>query len=42
MDLNYLKPLLEKKSQELGYELVELSSRKEKGPGRGPVPQRLF
>ena len=31
MDLNYLKPLLEKKSQELGYELVELSSRKEKG-----------
>ena len=31
MDLNYLKPLLEKKSQELGYELVELSSHKEKG-----------
>ena len=31
MDLNYLKPLLEKKSQELGYELVELSSRKEQG-----------
>ena len=31
MDLNYLKPFLEKKSQELGYELVELSSRKEKG-----------
>ena len=31
MDLNYLKPLLEKKAQELGYELVELTSRKEKG-----------
>ena len=31
MDLNYLKPLLEKKAQELGYDLVELSSRKEKG-----------
>lgn len=31
MDLNYLKPLLEKKVAELGYDLVELSSRKEKG-----------
>ena len=31
MDLNYLKPLLEKKVSELGYELVELTSRKEKG-----------
>ena len=31
MDLNYLKPLLAKKVEELGYDLVELSSRKEKG-----------
>ena len=31
MDLNYLKPLLETKAQELGYELVELSSRREQG-----------
>lgn len=31
MDLNYLKPLLTKKIEELGYELVELSSRREKG-----------
>ena len=31
MDLHYLKPLLEKKVAELGYELVELSSRREKG-----------
>ena len=31
MDLNYLKPLLETKVQELGYELVELSSRREQG-----------
>ena len=31
MDLNYLKPLLEEKIASLGFELVELSSRKEKG-----------
>ena len=31
MDLNYLKPLLKAKAEELGYELVELTSRKEKG-----------
>ena len=31
MDLNYLKPLLEKKCEELGYDLVNLSSKKEKG-----------
>ena len=31
MDLNYLKPLLESKVQELGYELVELTSRREQG-----------
>lgn len=31
MDLNYLKPLLAKKINELGYELVELSSHREKG-----------
>lgn len=31
MDLNYLKPLLETKVQELGCELVELSSRREQG-----------
>ena len=31
MDLNYLKPLLKTKAEELGYELVELTSRKEKG-----------
>lgn len=31
MDLNYLKPLLEKRIAELGYELIELTSRKEKG-----------
>lgn len=31
MDLNYLKPLLTKKVNEIGYDLVELSSRKEKG-----------
>ena len=31
MDLNYLKPLLEKKINELGFELVEISTRREKG-----------
>ena len=31
MDLNYLKPLLEKRIAELGYELIDLTSRKEKG-----------
>lgn len=31
MDINYLKPLLEKKLEEAGYELVEIKSRKEKG-----------
>ena len=31
MNLNYLKPLLEKKINELGYSLEDLSSRKEKG-----------
>ncbi len=31
MDLNYLKPLLEKKINELGFDLVEISSHKEKG-----------
>lgn len=31
MDLNYLKPLLEKKVNELGYSLVSLTSKKEMG-----------
>lgn len=31
MDLNYLKPLLEKKVEELGYDLVSVTSRKEAG-----------
>ena len=31
MDINYLKPLIEKKLQEIGYELIELKTRKEKG-----------
>lgn len=30
MDLNYLKPLLKEKVEELGYELVELTSKKNK------------
>ena len=31
MDINYLKPLLESKINELGYELIEIKSRREKG-----------
>ena len=31
MDLNAIKPLLESKINELGYELVSISSKKEKG-----------
>ena len=31
MDINKFKPALEKKINELGYELIELSTRKEKG-----------
>lgn len=31
MDLNYLKPQLEKRINDLGYELISLTSRKEKG-----------
>ena len=30
MDINYLKPLLEKKLEEVGYELVEIKTRREK------------
>ena len=31
MDLNYLKPQLEKRINDLGYELISLTSKKEKG-----------
>lgn len=31
MDVNYLKPLLESKTQELGFELVSLLAKKESG-----------
>lgn len=31
MDINYLKPLIEKKLLEAGYELVEIKTRREKG-----------
>ena len=31
MDINYLKPLIEKKLLEIGYELIEIKSRREKG-----------
>lgn len=31
MDINYLRPLLENKTKELGFELVSLSTKKESG-----------